>query len=269
MADTRETWAPDRVLADLERLALRAQTRVQFFDEATARLRRAFAFEVSCWHTLDPGSDLVTDHHLDGAEDHFAALAHNEYEEEDVNKFTELARGERRAATLTSATDAHPERSSRFRNFLTRGGLGPELRSAFVADGTAWGSLILARQADQPDFTERDVELLDRASVLFARAVRRGLVAEACDAAPSGADAPGVVELDAAGGLVRASSSAEPLLTELSGSGRDPGALSPAVHAIATATRAAIARAGGAAPAILPSAPTRRWSRRSYSGLTG
>ncbi len=257
MTAIRGTWAPEQVLADLERLALRAQTRIQFFDEATARLRRTFPFDVSCWHTLDPGSDLVTAHHLEGAEDHFPLLAQNEYAEKDVNKFTELARQERKAATLAEATGGHPERSPRFRNFLSRGGLGPELRSAFVADGTTWGSLILARQADQPDFTERDVDLLDRASALFARTVRRGLVMEACESREQVPDAPGVVELDPKGALLRASSSAEPLLAELSGSGVDAGARAPAVHAVAAATRDAIAQAGGAAGATLPSAPVR------------
>ncbi|HEY2436200.1 MAG TPA: hypothetical protein VGH93_03405, partial [Solirubrobacteraceae bacterium] len=257
MTATRGKWAPDRVLAELERLALRAQPRNQFFDEATDRLRRAFAFDVSCWHTLDPGSDLVTAHHLMGAEDHFPLLARNEYAEEDVNKFAALARQDRKAATLTEATGGHPERSARFRNFLSRGGLGPELRSAFVADGTAWGSLILARRADQPDFTQRDADLLDRASALLARAVRRGLVMEACESHEEVADAPGVLELDPEGALVRASSSAQPLLDELSGGGVDAGVRAPAVHAIAAATRTAIARAGGMTTPTLPSAPVR------------
>jgi DNA-binding CsgD family transcriptional regulator len=257
MSQRPGTWAPERVLDDLERLALRAQPRIQFFDDATARLRRAFPFDVSCWHTLDPGSDLVTEHYLMGAEDHFPLLAQNEYAEEDVNKFAELARQERKAATLTEATGGHPERSARFRNFLTRGGLGSELRSTFVADGSTWGSLILARRAGQPEFEERDVTLLDRASALFARAVRRGLVVEACESREQLADAPGVIELDAEGGLVQASSSAEPLLAELAGSGVDAGARSPAVHAIAAATRNAIAEAGHTTPATLPSAPVR------------
>jgi hypothetical protein len=62
-----------------------------------------------------------------------------------------------------------------------------------------------------------DLELLSRASELFARAVRRGLVSEGCESGSAAADAPGVVELDASGEPVRASSSAEPLLAELSG----------------------------------------------------
>ena len=51
----------------------------------------------------------------------------------------------RKAATLSEATGGHPERSPRFRDLLAPAGIGPELRSAFVADGATWGALILVR----------------------------------------------------------------------------------------------------------------------------
>ena len=51
-------------------------------------------------------------------------------------------------------------------------------------------------------------------------------------------DAPGVIELDASGDLIRHSSSAEPLLAELSGSTVEAGVRSAAIHAVASATRA-------------------------------
>jgi DNA-binding CsgD family transcriptional regulator len=253
------TWSPERVLADLERLALRTPERAELFDEAAARLRRAVPFDGACWHTLDPGSDLITQHHLQGLPDRFPILADNEYAVDDANKFAQLARTPRTAATLLEATGGHPERSARFRSLLTPAGLGPELRSAFVADGAAWGALILVRRAGGPEFEEREVELLHRASPLFARAVRRGLVAEACGfAADAGAgDAPGVLELDASGGLVRASSTAEPLLAELSGTTVEQGLRSPAVYAIAGTTRAALAGAQVQPGASLPSSVVR------------
>ena len=131
--------------------------------------------------------------------------------------------------------------------------MGPELRCAFVADGATWGALILVRRADQPEFEDFDVELLSAASALFARAVRRGLVAEACESTGGLPDAPGVIELDAAGGLIRASSSAEPLLVELSGGTTKTGVRSSSIHAVASATRAAIARIGTMGTAALPS----------------
>ena len=140
-------------------------------------------FDGACWHTLDPGSDLITQHRLQDIPDRFPVLADNEYAVDDVNKFAELARAARKAATLSEATGGHPERSPRFRDLLAPAGIGPELRSAFVADGTTWGALILVRRAGRPEFEERDVDLLVRRLRLFARAVRRGLVAEA--AAPA------------------------------------------------------------------------------------
>jgi DNA-binding CsgD family transcriptional regulator len=201
----RAGWSAEHVLADLERLALRAPTRVDFFDEAAARLKRAIAFDGACWHT--PGG--------------------------------------------------HPERSARFRDLLTPAGLGPELRSAFVADGATWGALILVRKAWRPEFEDRDVDLLARASALFARAVRRGLIAEACTGSTATQDAPGAIELDADGNLLRASSSAEPLLAELSGRTVEAGLRAPAIHAVASATRATIAAGDTPGEAALPSAAVR------------
>jgi DNA-binding CsgD family transcriptional regulator len=246
-----------RLLAELERLALRTPSRAEFFDEAAARLKRAVAFDGACWHTLDPGSDLITQHRLQDLPDRFPVLAENEYAVDDVNKFAQLARAERKAATMSEATAGHPERSPRFRDLLTPAGFGPELRSAFVADGVGWGALILVRRAGQPDFDDREVELLARASPLFARAVRRGLIAEATESAIAAPEGPGVIELDASGDLIRASSSAEPLLAELSGDTFDAGVRSAAIQSVASATRTAIAAGGATGAPPLPSSAVR------------
>jgi DNA-binding CsgD family transcriptional regulator len=248
---------PERLLDDLERLALRSLTRAEFFDEAAARLKRVVPFDGACWHTLDPGSDLITQHRLQDLPDHFPVLANNEYAVEDVNRFQQLARAKRKAATLSEATGGHPEQSPRFRDLLTPAGVGPELRSAFVADGNTWGALILVRHAGQPDFDEGEVELIASASPIFARAVRRGLIAEACNASDAPSEAPGVVELDASGELIRASSSAEGLLAELSGSTVEAGVRSASIHAVASATRIAVAAVGAAGAPSLPSSAVR------------
>jgi DNA-binding CsgD family transcriptional regulator len=90
------------------------------FDEAAARLKRTVPFDGACWHTLDPGSDLITQHRLQDLPDRFPVLANNEYAVEDVNKFDQLARAERKAATMNEATGGHPERSQRFRDLPRR-----------------------------------------------------------------------------------------------------------------------------------------------------
>jgi len=240
------------LLVELERLALRAPSRAEFFDEAALRLKRTVPFDGACWHTLDPGSDLITHHRLQDIPDRFPVLAENEYAMQDVNKFQQLARAERKAATLSEATGGHPERSARFRDLLTPAGVGPELRTAFVADGATWGALILVRRAGRSDFEDADVDLLASASALFARAVRRGLIAEASEADGPAPEAPGVIELDRSGHLTRSSSSADPLLTELAGSTFEAGVRSPAVQALASATRAAIDAAGSSGAPALP-----------------
>ena len=245
-------WTQDRLLADIGRLALRAPDRATFFDEAAQRLKRHLSFDGACWHTLDPGSDLITQHHLQDIPDHFPVLARNEYAVDDVNKFTELATTETRTATLFAATGGHPERSERFRDLLTPAGIGPELRAAFVADGTTWGALIVVRRAGEPEFSDSDVALMAHTSSLFASAIRRGLIVEACQSPATLPDAPGVVEFDESGDLTRASSSAEPLLAELSGTTFEAGLRSPAVHAIATATRTALAAATSGRMPSLP-----------------
>ncbi|HST26569.1 MAG TPA: helix-turn-helix transcriptional regulator [Gaiellaceae bacterium] len=251
-------WAGDRLLDDLQRLALRAPGRVEFFDEAAERVQRTIPFFGACWHTLDPGSDLITQHRLQGLPDRFPILADNEYAVEDVNKFADLARAERKTATLHEATGGRPETSPRFRDLLSHAGIGPELRSAFVADGATWGALILVRRAGEPEFDRREVELIDAASALFARAVRRGLVTEATGSELS-PDAPGVVELDASGAPLRISSSAEPLLEELAGGSVEDGLLSPSLQAIASATRAAIADGSTELPRSVVKTPAGAW----------
>ena len=121
MATTDPRW----VLDDLGRLALRASSRAEFFDEAALRLKRVLPFDGACWHTLDPGSDLITQHRLQDIPDRFPVLADNEYAVNDVNKFADLAAARRKAATLSEATGGHPERSPRFRDLLTPAGWVP------------------------------------------------------------------------------------------------------------------------------------------------
>jgi DNA-binding CsgD family transcriptional regulator len=255
--EPKAAWTVERVLDDLERLALRSLPRDEFFAEAAVRLAKAMPFDGACWHTLDPGSSLITQHRLQNIEDRFPILANNEYAVDDVNKFAQLARSRQKAATLATATAGHPERSPRFRDLLSPGGYGPELRCAFVADRAVWGALILIRRAEEPDFDERDVGLLARASTLFASSIRRGLVAEASIQDAPGPHAPGVVELDSANSIVRVSSTAEPLLAELSGTTAQAGLASPAIAAVAAATRAAVAATAHRSSIELPNSVLR------------
>ena len=245
-------WPPERLLDDLEHLALRAPTRAEFFDEAAARLKRAVPFDGACWHTLDPGSDLITQHRLQDLPDRFPILAHNEYAVEDVNKFAQLARSERKAATMSETTAGHPERSARFRELLTPAGLGPQLRSAFVADGAHLGG------ADPcpPGRPARVRGSRRRAAVKASDVVRAGrpprAVAEACESARPCPTLPGLSSSTPPASLIRASSRPSRYLPSFRETPSTP-ACAASIHAVASATRAAIATTAQQAHRRLPS----------------
>ena len=68
-----------------------------------------------------------------------------------------------------------------------------------------------------------------------------------------------MLELDASGRLERASSTAEPLLEELSGATAEQGWRSPAVQAMASATRQAIAARASQLPSSAVKTPAGTW----------
>jgi DNA-binding CsgD family transcriptional regulator len=72
-------------------------------------------------------------------------------------------------------------------------------------------------------------------------------------------DAPGVIELDSSGAPLRLSSSAEPLLEELSGGSAEDGLCSAPLQAVASATRAAIASGATDLPRSVVKSPAGTW----------
>src|SRR5438270_8122453 len=92
--------------------------------------------------------------------------------------------------------------------------------------------------------------------------VSSALVTKACARPVVQSDAPGVLELDASGKLLRWSSSAEPLLSELSGTTAEAGVRSASVQALASATRAGVGGEplpGSALPSSAIKTPAGSW----------
>ncbi len=87
-----------------------------FFDAVDSALAAVVPFDASCWLGLDPSTLLPTSHFTREATfDHPMSVAANEFLDEDVNKFADLARAERPVALMSEATAgaptdlAHPE----------------------------------------------------------------------------------------------------------------------------------------------------------------
>ncbi len=225
-------WDADRLLAEVQRLALRGLPRDQLHVELTSRIRRSFRVDAACWHGLDPHTLLLTTAdpvellqrgYLTPESEPNAArsVLASEYDRDDYNAFATLARRRAPVGLLSETSRGKPERSARYREFLAPSGTPYELRGAFVTRGRAWGCVVLHR-SDGPDFTANEVRVLARLSRPIAEALRTSLRVDAARRQDHG-HAPGMVLLGPRNEVQLVTPPAEVLLERLRGQ-------SPATH---------------------------------------
>lgn len=197
-------WDADRLLAEVQRLALRGLPRDQLHSELASRIRRTVRVDAACWHGLDPHTLLMTT--ADPVEllqqgyltpqsepDAARTVLASEYDRDDYNAFAVLARRRAPVGLLSESTRGRLERSARFREFLALSGTPHELRVAFVSRGRTWGCVVLHR-GEGPDFSADDVRILARLSRPVAEALRTSLRVDAARRQDHG-HAPGMVLL--------------------------------------------------------------------------
>jgi DNA-binding CsgD family transcriptional regulator len=179
-------WPVDRLADELAVLGARGLARDDYFREVAARLRRVVGSDATCWHTLDPQTQLITS---DAPEELIssgvyteqtapvagAGIIASEYLIDDVNTFAGLARRRIPVATLSATTRGRPERSTRYREVLAPSGIPFELRAVFVSRGRAWGAVHIARREDREDFRDADVAALARVNGTIAEGIRTSL----------------------------------------------------------------------------------------------
>ena len=258
-----QAWSADRLADELTRLGARALPSEAYFEEVSARLRRAVPSQANCWHTLDPETRLLTS---DAPAELIASgvfspetapaagqlIVHSEYMVDDVNTFATLARRRTTVGILTEATRGRPERSARYRHLLAPSGIPYEMRAAFVARGRAWGAVHMARSGDGPDFSARDAVVLARVTAIIADGIRASLRHDAGRRATS--DGPGLVMLGATDEVELITPPARPLLAALRSAIFSQTDETPPASLLALA---AFARAGDCAPiepVVVPSA---------------
>jgi DNA-binding CsgD family transcriptional regulator len=189
----RDTIA--RVRQDLAVLAHSGLEWPSLALRASAAIKRALRFEKACWHTIDPSTHLLTGAVKEGIERDDPRLPRYEATIDDVNKFAFLAGCSPPVGVLSRATHGNLRSSPRFRDLLEPLGIAWEVRVVFTVDGTAWGACSLYRSPGQPDFTDRDAELLAGVSRVLGEGFRRSLLlhGQVMSDAPDG---PGLILLD-------------------------------------------------------------------------
>jgi DNA-binding CsgD family transcriptional regulator len=172
-------------------------------------------FDRSCWHTVDPGTVLLTGSLNQNVGCSGPWLAEHEYVIEDVNKWWFLARSGRLAGATSLATHGDLSRCARHRTQEAYG-IDDELRGSFVSGGAYWGAAGFLRDQGKPWFTEADVQLLAALSEPLAEGFRHAMLATALAASSVVPDhAPGVVIFDEHGAPESISPSAELWISEL------------------------------------------------------
>jgi DNA-binding CsgD family transcriptional regulator len=194
-----------QLVAEVERLGVRALPYAELHSEITDRLRTVMKIDAACWHGIDPDNVLMTtanpvelfangfmtaENEMVGA----GAVLASEYQRDDVNTFASLAKRRVPSAILSETTRGRPERSARYNDFLAPFGLPHEMRTAMVTRGRAWGGVIFHRTDASGDFAPADAALMAKLSRPIAEAMRNTLRFDA--ARRSGPRAPGMLVLN-------------------------------------------------------------------------
>lgn len=222
---------------DIVRLVHRGLPVPEFARAVGSALLRAVPAEGTCLMTLDPATMLPTaefvENGLPAAE--LLRLVEIEVREPDFNKWTQLARAEHPAASLSDVTAGDLDRSLRQREIRRPGGFADELRAVLAGSTGAWGALTVFRATKRPYFSSTEVQFVSSTAALIADGLRRGLL---LDAAQAGADDVGLLILDAEDGVSLTNPAADRWRGEL-GAGDRAGALLPLViPAVARQARA-------------------------------
>jgi DNA-binding CsgD family transcriptional regulator len=194
----REAMDADRLADQLRGLARDGLDWTDYVAAADRLLGRAIDFDRSCWHTVDPGTVLLTGSVNRQVSCSGSWLAEHEYVVEDVNKWSFLARSGRLAGSTSHATHGTLTRSARHRSH--RGfGIGDELRGSMVDQDGYWAAVGLLRDDGRAWFADEDVALLAGLSAVIAAGARRALVSTIAAEAMADTVGPGVVTFDADG----------------------------------------------------------------------
>jgi len=197
---------------------------VQDFSLAAARvIGRVVPFDGVCVLTMDPATLLPTGEVVENGLPASTVPRMTEIElgEADFNKFADLARRRRPAASLSQATGGDLDRSVRHRELRRPNGFGDELRAALVSESGTWGGITLLRDAASAHFSRRDAAIVASLSPHVVDGMRQAALLSA----PPGDGEPGLLMIAGDDAIATANPAAREWLAEL----EQPGVQPPAV----------------------------------------
>lgn len=247
-----------RLAAQLKGLAREPLGWSEYVRAADDLLGKVISFDRSCWHSIDPGTVLLTGSINREVECSGVWLAHHEYAVEDVNKWSHLAISGQLAGASSIATHGDLSRSARHRSH-SEFGIADELRGALVDGLGYWAAVGFLRDQGRKPFSQGEVDLLASLAGVLAEGARRTQLSVTAQRTSEATIGPGVVILNAAGQAETVSPAAEYWIGELI---EEPPPTSVSQSA-AVQSVAALARSGHGAD---PLKATTRVRARTRSG---
>jgi DNA-binding CsgD family transcriptional regulator len=205
-------------------------------DRVLPRLRRAVPFDAAFWATVDPTTLLFTQPHQEEIPaETVPYFIQNEFLDEDVNKWTALARERLGVRTLAQATAGDMDASPRYRDIFRPLGLGDELRAVLRVGGACWGYICLHREAGAP-FSRQEIDYVHRLAPHLAEGIRAGILVASTELGDL-ADAPGLVVVAPDGSLLSTTEPGQRWLEELGTTEKQCSGVPIEIHALAAKFR--------------------------------
>jgi DNA-binding CsgD family transcriptional regulator len=154
-------------------------------SEILRELGRQFDFDAHVWLLTDPVTSVGCSPLADVPVDDLPALIRLKYLT-DVNRWTRMAAGKKRAGSLVEATGGNLEASLIWRDMLREYDIVDMASVVFADNHFCWGFLDLWRSAPGVPFDTKGIAFLSELAVPITAALRR------CQAATFGAPAPQV-----------------------------------------------------------------------------
>lgn len=261
----------ERVRRDIVQLCHAGLEPLSLLQASLERLQRVVPVDGWFCATTDPATLLYTStqaHEI--PESASPLLLHNEFMQDDFNKFESFTRGGRPVGVLYAATGGVPERSVRYRDIFVPMGLGDELRGAMMAGTSCWGCFCLHRELAPTGFTEEEAAFIQQLTPHLGEGIRASILLGSLDQAEPGTG-PGLLILSDRLTLLAATPAAEQWLTEMGHRTRTGGL--PEVILMLAARLQGLEQVGEVAPDAMPRARVRtrlgRWLTLHASRLAG
>ncbi|MEO3857225.1 helix-turn-helix transcriptional regulator [Acrocarpospora sp. B8E8] len=209
-----------RLGASIQRADATCATADEFLAAVSDSVRRAIPFDGCLWFGVDPATLLASAPARIEHQDLSLCRPFwdNEFHNNDVLLFRDLARQPEPTGSLRIATDDKPLRSPRYREIMRPQGYEDEARITFRTGKTTWGAAALFREKGRPSFDADELKILGAISQTVGVALRtRSVLNLPTSRAIETLRAPGVLLFDAKGGLMSANLHAKAWVRELYG----------------------------------------------------